>query len=202
MKSTLLSMAVFFTTIAIGQNNTSLANFEALQKVNGVQLSWTALNETDISNHEIQKSANGSSFTNIGTVTAQNDGAPYSYNFVDATPVEGNNYYRLRSVDKQGNATFSHIIRVDNSFRRRDVVVLPNPVQGGVMNLQLSNINGGKYIISLYSNAGQKVFARSLDLSDGSTTATINLPQNLSKGIYFLQFTDGQMRINKQVLVQ
>ncbi|MCW3109974.1 MAG: hypothetical protein JWQ09_4480, partial [Segetibacter sp.] len=66
----------------------------------------------------------------------------------------------------------------------------------------LSNINSGKYAISLYSNAGQKVFARSLDLTDGSLTETINLPQNVGKGLYFLQLTNGEMRINKQVIIQ
>src|SRR4030095_2246614 len=110
--------------------------------------------------------------------------------------------YRLRSIDKRGNSTFSNILRVNSGFRRSDMVVIPNPVKNGVLNLQLSNFNNGKYNISLYSNAGQKVFARSMNFSDGSSTETINLPTNISRGTYFLQVTDGQNRINKQVLLQ
>ncbi|MDB5246247.1 MAG: type sorting protein [Segetibacter sp.] len=179
-----------------------LANFEAKQKGNRVQLLWTALSESNMNFHEIQKSSNGSSFSAIGTVPAQNNAAPYGYTFTDATPVAGDNYYRLRSVDKRGDVTFSNILRVDNGFRRNDLVVLPNPVTNGVMNLQLSNFSSGKYNISLYSNAGQKIFARSMNFSDGSSTETINLPTNISRGTYFLQVTDGLNRINRQVLLQ
>jgi hypothetical protein len=211
MKNTFLIIAAIIVTVvttsqySVAQNapaKSALANFEALQKGNTVQISWTALYETDINSHEIQKSTNGSSFTNIGSVAAQNNPASYRYTFLDATPVQGNNYYRLRTLDKQGNETFSNILRVNNGVGRTDIRVLPNPVQGGVLNLQLSNISSGKYAISLYSNSGQKVFARSYDLSDGSLTETINLPQNLGHGLYVLQLTNGEMRINKQVMIQ
>ncbi|MCW3081564.1 T9SS type A sorting domain-containing protein [Segetibacter sp.] len=207
----LLVASLIFSTVSfpfesIGQNTTtknSLTNFEALHKGSAIQLSWTALYETDLTSHEIQKSANGSSFTNIGTLVAQNNAGSYRYTFLDASPVEGLNYYRLRTLDKRGYETFSNIIEVDRGFGRTNVMVLPNPVRGGVLNLQLSNINSGKYAISLYSNSGQKVFAPSLDLSNGSLTQTINLPQNLGRGIYFLQFSNGgDTRINKQVLLQ
>jgi hypothetical protein len=210
MKNTfLLVAAVIFSTVIYDKSEaqanhsqTSLADFQALQKGNAVQLSWTALFENNLSSHEIQKSTNGSSFASVGTVVAQNNATPFRYTFIDATPAEGNNYYRLRSLDKQGNETFSNILRVNNGFGRTEIRVLANPAQSGVLNLQMSNINSGKYAISLYSNSGQKVFARSLDLTNGSTTQTINLPQNLGRGMYFLQVTDGEMRINKEVLLQ
>ncbi|GEO11436.1 hypothetical protein SAE01_39320 [Segetibacter aerophilus] len=179
-----------------------LSNFEAQQKGNAVQLGWIAMYEADAESHEIQKSANGSSFTNIGNLVAQNYAGTYRYSFLDATPVEGLNYYRLRTLSKDGRETFSNIIQVDRGVGRTDLRILPNPVQRGVLNLQLNNISSGKYAISLYSNSGQKVFARSLDLLEGSITQTINLPQNLGHGMYFLQLTNGDTRINKQVILQ
>jgi hypothetical protein len=184
------------------QSENLLTNFEALQKGNAVELSWTAVYETSASSHEVQKSVNGSSFRNIGTLIAQNNAGTYRYTFLDATPVEGMNYYRLRSLSKNGNETFSSIIQVDRGIVRTNVGVLPNPVQGGVLNLQLDNINSGKYSISLYSNSGQKVFARSLDLTNGSVTQTINLPQTLGRGMYFLQLSNSNTRIDKEVILQ
>ncbi len=211
MKTLFILSAAFFSLVASAQNNplqttqqnmVSLTDFETSQKGNAVELSWTASNEVDLNNYEIQKSTNGSSFMNIGTVVAQNNGASFKYTFLDATPIEGENYYRLRSIDKKGNSILSDILHVNNGFGKTDVRVLPNPVQRGVLNLQMTNISNGKYIISLYSNAGQKVFARSLDLTQGSTTETINLPLNIGRGMYFLQVTDGVMRINKEVILQ
>jgi hypothetical protein len=180
----------------------TLANFQALQNANAVHLAWSAMGESNMSSHEVQKSANGSAFTAIGNIPAQNNGTSFRYTYIDATPVDGNNYYRLRSVDKRGNITFSNILRVNSGFRQNELVVLPNPVTSGVLNLQLANFNSGRYNISLYSNAGQKVFARSMNFSEGSSTETINLPTNLSRGMYFLQVTDGSNRINKQVMLQ
>ncbi len=206
MKNIILILAAAFllcitTAVESKAQTTSLANFRAQQRGNAIQLSWTALYENSMTSHEIQKSANGSSFTNIGTLVAQNNAAPFRYTFLDATPTEGNNYYRLRTIDKQGNESLSNILSVNNGVGKTDVRVLPNPAQTGVLNLQLSNISNGKYAISLYSNAGQKVFARSLNLSNGSTSETINLPRNIGHGLYVLQVTDGEMRINKQLIL-
>jgi hypothetical protein len=179
-----------------------LTGFHASHNGNAIQLQWTALTESNIQFHEIQKSTNGSAFRGIGTLTGQNNTTPFRYTFLDATPVAGNNYYRLRTVDKTGNQTFSNIISVNNGAGKTDIRVLPNPVQRGVLNLQLANIDAGQYAISLYSNAGQKVFTRSLNLTNGSVTETINLPESLGHGLYFLQLTNGEMRINKQIIVQ
>lgn len=203
MKNTILLLAAsIFSTVAINAQTTSLSDFQALRKGNAIQIAWTASNENNVLRHEIQKSTNGSSFNNIGTLVAQNNVTPFRYTFLDATPTEGMNYYRLHTIDKQGNETFSNILNVNNGIGKTDIRVLANPMQGGVLNLQMTNINSGKYAISLFSNSGQRVFARSLDLSEGSTNQTINLPRGLGHGIYFLQVADGEMRINKQVVLQ
>jgi hypothetical protein len=138
----------------------------------------------------------------MGALVAQNSASPLKYSFIDAAPIEGVNYYRLRTTDKRGVVTYSKILEVDNGFRKTEVRVISNPVRGGVMNLQINNINSGKYYIALYSNGGQQVFAQSMNLTSGSSTETINLPQSLASGSYFLQVNNGQTRINKQVLLQ
>jgi hypothetical protein len=161
-----------------------------------------ALSESNMSNHVIEKSANGSTFSSLGTIVAQNSATPYKYSFADATPVEGINYYRLRTTDKRGMVTFSRILEVDNGFRKSEVRVISNPVQGGVLNLQLNNISSGKYFIALYNNGGQQVLAQSMIFSEGTSTETINLPRNLANGSYFLQINNGLTRVNKQVLLQ
>jgi hypothetical protein len=204
--ATVLSTGYVFPQVRQNVNTESsisaLANFEANRKGNTVQLSWVALHERDVASHEIQKSANGSPFRNIGTLKAQNDVNSYAYSFIDATPVPGENYYRLRTVDKNGNATFSDILNVNDGLGRTNLRVLGNPVQGGVLNLQLANIASGKYFISLYNSTGEKVFAHSLNLSDGSLTETINLPRTLGNGTYYLEFCNGDLRINRQLMLQ
>jgi hypothetical protein len=191
---------------AIGNNSTAvgvtLSNFDANRQSNAVQLNWTAVGESNMLSHQVERSANGSNFTSIGTLTAQNNGTPYRYTFSDPTPVEGNNYYRLRSTDKTGKVALSSILRVDNGLRKQELRIISNPVRNGVLNMQMNNFKSGRYNIAMYSNAGQTVFTRSFDYSAGSATETINLPRQLARGTYFLHVTDGESRINKQVLLQ
>ncbi|HEX8460006.1 MAG TPA: T9SS type A sorting domain-containing protein [Segetibacter sp.] len=209
------TLAVFISVSAFAQeyptnqtgNNTTavqakLSDFEAFRNANTINIFWTALAESNMASHVVERSANGSSFSNMGTLVAQNSASPLKYSFIDAAPIEGVNYYRLRTTDKRGVVTYSKILEVDNGFRKTEVRVISNPVRGGVMNLQINNINSGKYYIALYSNGGQQVFAQSMNLTSGSSTETINLPQSLASGSYFLQVNNGQTRINKQVLLQ
>lgn len=210
----LLLPAIFATTAfaqtdnlgnSTGKNisaTVSYSGFDASQNGNAVVLTWTSVDENNMQYHEIQKSANGSSFTPAGSLTAQNNVTPFRYSFTDATPVEGNNYYRVLSFDKFGNTLYSNVLKINNSYRKTDIAVLSNPIRNGVLNLQLSNFNGSRYLISLYSNSGTQVFARSFSFTDGSATETINLPQNLARGSYFLQVSNGDSRINKQVILQ
>lgn len=180
----------------------TLANFEAIPNGKFIQISWNAMGEANMSNYEIQKSTNGSAFTSISTISAQNNQTNYKYNYIDAAPVNGINYYRIYSLDKAGRGNYSNILAVNTGFRQSKLVVLPNPVQGGVLNLQLSNFESGKYNISLFSNAGQRVFARSMNFSEGSSNEIINIPTSISRGMYFLQVSDGSYNINKQVMLQ
>lgn len=179
-----------------------LANFKAAQRTNAIEVSWNALSESNMLRHEIERSTNGSSFTVIGTVAAQNSSVAYKYNFLDATPVKGNNYYRLRSVSLSGEVTYSNILRLNMGVGRTDMIVISNPIRSGLVNLQLSNMQKGKYAISIFNNAGQKVYTQLMDLMDGSSTEAINLPSNVAKGTYFVQLTNGSERFTKQILVQ
>jgi len=181
---------------------TQLASLRATERINAIEISWVALNEANMQSHVIERSTNGTAFNSIGSVTAQNNNTSYQYHFTDATPVQGGNYYRLRSVTRSGNVSYSNILTVNQGITRADVVVLGNPVRGGVVNLQLQNLDKGRYAINLYNSVGQQVYTRSMDYSGGSATEIINLPNNVGKGIHTLQVTNGADRFSKQLLLQ
>ncbi|MDB5191684.1 MAG: type sorting protein [Segetibacter sp.] len=179
----------------------SLADFRASARLNTVEVTWTALSETNMVRHEVERSANGSSFTVIGALPAQNITTSYKYSYLDATPVEGNNYYRLRSTSRSGSVVLSDVVRMNMGRGRSNMTVLPNPVVNGTVNLQLTNIDKGKYLVQLVSSGGLRVFNRSFDHPGGSSTEIIDLPATINKGIYFLHITNGDTRFNKQILI-
>lgn len=214
MKTLYIILFLFACSTAIAQqsdqnnatqtySSASMSDFRALTKARAIELSWVANYERNMAIHQLERSINGSNFRTIGTITAQNSGTPHRYRYLDGAPSEGKNYYRVRTTDINGLITYSDVLMVDNSFLRSNIMVLPNPVRNGVMNLQLTNFDNGRYNINLYSNNGQVIFARTLSLSDGTSTQTILLPRTLGRGSYYLLVTNGNdIRINKQVLVQ
>ena len=180
----------------------SLANFRASERTNAVNLNWTAFNESNMLRHDIEKSSNGAAFTVIGSVPAQNNSTTYKYDFLDATPIQGNNYYRLRSVSNTGDVTYSSILRVNLGATRTDLNIISNPVIGHNVHLQLTNFEQGKYAINVYNSGGQKVYSQPMELAGGSSTQMVSLPSNISRGNYFLQLTNGYTNVTKEIMVQ
>jgi hypothetical protein len=104
-----------------------LVAFNAHQEDQHVACSWVTASERDVSHFEVERSANGSDFVQIGTVKAFGDSeTAISYSFNDENPAEGFNYYRLRMVDENGGYEYSDVISArfeGESF----TTVYPNP---------------------------------------------------------------------------
>jgi hypothetical protein len=74
-----------------------------------ITLDWNTQMEVNSSRFEIERSADGDSWTAIGSVMAKgNSSMVTKYSFTDAQPLSGTNFYRLRMID------------LDNSFGYTD----------------------------------------------------------------------------------
>lgn len=202
MKKIYLSIACFLLLAGAIAQQTQLAGLRASQRNEAIEINWTALTEAGMQAHYVERSSNGSDFREIGQLAAQNGTTPFQYRFVDAAPVQGANYYRLRSVSRTGQISLSGIVRLNMGAIRTDINVIPNPVRNGVVNLQLNNLEKGRYAINIYNVSGQQVYSYSMDHPGGNSTEIINLPANVGKGTHFLQLTNGGTRFNKQLLLQ
>ena len=87
----------------------TLSSLTATTNNKSIQTNWHTSTELNTSHFIIQHSIDGSSFTDIGTVKAIGSGAN-GYSFTDSKPTVGTNYYRLKSVDKDGASTFSKVV--------------------------------------------------------------------------------------------
>jgi uncharacterized delta-60 repeat protein len=90
----------------------SWQSFTALHNNGHSLLQWTTASEQNNKGFDVQRSADGQSFTSIGFVAAAGNGnSSFSnrYSFTDEQPLPGNNYYRLKQMDKDGLFDFSSI---------------------------------------------------------------------------------------------
>ena len=102
-------------------------------------LSWVVANEAQIDRYDVERSADGKQFESIGSVIdVKNTADEHRYSYADKVPLVDANFYRLNSVDNDGQYTMSHVIRINHSLVG-DVVVYPRSNQSGEFSIMSSN---------------------------------------------------------------
>ncbi len=179
----------------------TLTDIKVFQKNNGVQVEWSIQQEINIDKYEVEKSSNGVQFTKEGTVQAKGIASGVTkYNLFDPAPLPGLNFYRLKMIDKEGNATYSSVIKVNLSSGATMLTIYPNPVEGNTIILQMNNLRKGSYTITLTNKLGQQVMNKVIEHAGGSSTQSIESPKALSAGVYQLRLTGDAINILKGVI--
>ncbi len=176
-------------------------NVTAAQKNAGIEVVWMTANEVNMNNYEVEESTDGITFTKAVSVAAKN-ATTNSYSWFDATVVNGDNFYRIKSMEKNGTAKYSNVVKVKLGGKGFEFTVYPNPVKGGVVSLQMSNVEKGIYTIKTYNNLGQEVATKNINHNGGSATQTIDLGKGIASGTYNMQITNGTTVISKTVIVE
>lgn len=181
----------------------ALSGIKAYQLGSTNKIEWSNLTESGVLNYHIERSANGSGFSDITVQTAlKNDGSRADYVVMDASPLPGVNFYRIRSVEANGKILYSNIVKVNRNASNMDLVIYPNPVKGGQLSLQLPALSKAVYNLRITNLQGQQVYTRLLNLSGGVTTEVIQLPSSLAPGVYNLQVLGDGVRLVKSFVVQ
>ncbi len=95
--------------------------------INNTLLTWTTSTEVNNKGWNIQRSANGIKWENIGwTDGSGNTQMEKSYTFTDPRPMNGLNYYKLQQIDFDGKSSYSEVKYLE--FRAVEISVYPNPV--------------------------------------------------------------------------
>jgi hypothetical protein len=176
----------------------TLTSLHAFQKNTGIQVEWNTQTETNLFSYEVEKSSNGSTFTKAGTVTAK---GLSTYNWFDASPINGSNYYRLKMMDKDGSFKYSSTVNVKIGSIKNVFTIAGNPIKNNKLVLQMENVEKGSYALSIYNNAGQLMMNRTIVHKGGSATQTVHLG-NLSAGSYQLSIVGKDVKASKTVMVE
>ncbi|MBS1667798.1 MAG: T9SS type A sorting domain-containing protein [Bacteroidetes bacterium] len=176
-----------------------LSKFDASLSGNNVILNWSTSLELNFSHFEIQRSGDGSTWATIDKMLGKNELNGASYNYIDESPLHGNNYYRLLSVDLDGKSTLSPVKKVQTAniigFRYG-----PNPANDHIGISFGSNISSN-ITVRLINQSGQVLHQRQLNNVAGTT---YTLPTNgYPAGIYTIQVKneDGSQSTVFRVLV-
>lgn len=188
--------------VEVNPSGTLPVNITAVSaaKANGkVVVSWKVANEMNVNRYVVERSTDGFTYAAIGSVDAL--GAS-SYNFTDATPADGKNLYRLRSVDRDNSSKVSKVVMVDFSSSVKSLSVSPNPVVNGYFTIGFSNLRAGKVSVKLFNNNGQLVMDQQIDHNGSNDNQLISLPSNVARGFYQLVIGDGLNSQRTSVVIQ
>lgn len=167
---------------------------------NGVaNVNWKVLTETDVTDYVVERSSNASSFTTVGNVKAK---GVSQYNLVDASPLSGNSFYRVKAIHSNGQALYSSLLRVSNNSGVAKMSVYPNPVKGKTFNVQLSGNDKETYTMNLYNDLGQMIVSKAINHQGGSSNYTIELPAGTKAGIYRVTVKAGSTTLQQTIIVQ
>ncbi len=167
----------------------SLFSYTAIAQSDGsVKLNWKTSYENNTSHFIINKSIDGKNFEQAGTVAAGNNPVATTYQFIDANPSQGANYYRLDEVDKDGLVKQLGIQEIFLYNRFNATTLYPNPVTNGSFTLttQLPATAQNMYRITDISG---KVVQRG---TITSSHQTINV-SSLLRGNYIIQLSNGEV---------
>jgi len=170
-----------FTT-ALGSLPVELLSFRATKRAKESVLDWSTSTEINNAKFEIERSSNGKDFTYIGEVDGHGTTSiTQAYQFVDDSPVQNENYYRLKQIDFNGEHEYSSVKSLDFNLIT-STSIFPNPV----VDFAKVNTDVEGAVLRIYDVAGNMVLKN--HLTPGKSVNTTSL----ISGVYLFKITDAQ----------
>lgn len=146
-------------------------------------LQWTTLSEKDVAWHIVERSPNGTIWTEVGRVAGQaNSVAPLPYSLEDWQPL-AKAYYRLRSVDFDGSTSLSNAILLTRRFEQFGIAsVFPSPTNDW-LTVQFSDVNEEDVTLRFSDFNGRIVLEQVTAAQKGINEAQISLG-DFPAGVY------------------
>ncbi|MFL5742789.1 MAG: T9SS type A sorting domain-containing protein, partial [Flavisolibacter sp.] len=153
-----------------------------------VQLHWSTTHEVNTQQFVVERKNVGREYELVGTVRAFATLGDHDYTFTDSNFLGGENYYRLKILDRDGRYVYSPIFTVKVSEINNFLRVYPNPVYKST-SLQFYTTKAGEYQLEI-SDASGKLVKRILGKSAVGKNNILLEFSGFEKGTYLISFKD------------
>jgi Ricin-type beta-trefoil lectin domain-like/Secretion system C-terminal sorting domain/Polysaccharide deacetylase len=160
-------------------------------------LQWVVNSEDLIDYYQIEKANDNHDFEHLTYVNGNSKEALRSFSFVDEKLTDGNNYYRLKSINADGTFQMSEVITV--KYERQDLyTVSPNPASDYI-NVDLTPAGNRNVDIQVVSILGKVVVQERIEA--GSNSRFHLDVQSLDAGQYIIKIQPQGQRLTVRKLV-
>lgn len=177
-----------------------LAHFDVKADEGEVDLTWTTTSENNFREFVIQRSADGFSFEDIGTVAGKGFdiyNIETSYSFTDVMPLRGVNYYRLKAVDLDDSFEFFQVKKADVQVGRT-IHVYPNPSSGEQVSFHLNFTPAELDRVTVTDPLGEEIFGAGV----ATVANEIVFQKKLTPGVYLLRYRSKNFEEVKRIVVK
>jgi len=176
-------------------------SLEATPASNGtVTISWKAEQESPSDKYILERSANGTTWEAIKTITATGNGGPQKYTTQDPSPSYPLSYYRIQQVAANSTITYTSIVtaKLDEAATINNIfVVSPNPARQQLQ-LTFSNSTLPQHTrVELVNNMGVRIPVQPVF---NGNTISMKLPV-LANGVYFLNVYIKDSKHSRKLLI-
>lgn len=133
----------------------------------------------------LERCTDGRSFSSINTINATAAECNRSFNYTDASPLTGINYYRLKVTDADGKTTYSNSVVLINAVKGFYITgITPNPInKDGSFNLNISSARADKLEIIITDMQGRLMKKQFITVGAGYNVVNMLVPE-LAAGTY------------------
>jgi hypothetical protein len=140
----------------------NLLIFNAGKTGQSSEINWTMFKDEFVEKYEVEVASTQSDFTHLGTLESLNADNSNQYQLFDRKPSEGQNFYRLKVIKKDGDFYYSTARQVNFKTNSESIFLFPNPTNH-VIYLSMRDFAGQKATVEIYNSIGQKMESRNYE---------------------------------------
>jgi Secretion system C-terminal sorting domain len=179
----------------------SLLSFTAGWQRTMINLQWKTINEFNSQLIEIERKTAVGIFEKIGELSAAGFfSGENHYSFVDSLPAIGDNQYRLKLIDRDGQYKYSPVVLLYK--KQTGITVLdsyPNPFANN-LTVQVSADKSQPVQVRILDISGNAILIRNENCIQGTTTILLNSLSALPAGNYMLQILTADEKLLQRVV--
>lgn len=165
-----------------------LTGFYATRSNENIQLSWSTDIEVNNSHFNVERSFDGTSWSNIAIVMGNNNSTTNkSYSYTDKKVSGAVVYYRLRQVDMNGSEEVSSVRVVRGSQENNATTVYASAKQ--TISINFNSEIKNSFVVRVFTAAGQKIAEQTFASSSYKVSLNLN---NATTGMYIVQISDNK----------
>jgi hypothetical protein len=185
----------FYTTQPV-----RLISFDAAKKANGNLLNWETASEQNNSHFIVYKSTDGIDFKELTRISAKNQASKYQY--LDASPVSGNNYYKLVQFDVNGKSEELGVKVVNFGLTESNSVnIYPKPADKSV-NLSFSSALKSAIKVAVFDLSGKELQNVIIPFQTTPVNYLLEFNNKITSGIYIIRISADNYNHSEKLIVK